>query len=197
MPVSKSQKIIEILTVFADLTGKELSSVTQTMFIKLLSPYETGRIEAAAQHLLRTRKWNTIPLPADFIEFLDPPDQVQVLATTAWRTVLDTIDIHGYVATVQFEDAAITQTILAMASSWSAFCNRTGCSDDEFKWLQKEFEQRYVSFRKMPQNVIDNPVLIGWIDAQNGTEHPEPVLIASLLSHAKRIGQQKTLQPKG
>ena len=175
MPESKEKKILQILTVFSDFTGKRLSHLAQNMFIEILGPYPIEKIEAAATHLLKTRKWNTIPLPAEFLEYLDPPEQAQITANNAWRTVLDAITSHGYYTTVKFTDAAITQTILAMASFWPEFCNRTRCDDNEFKWLQKEFEQRYAGYAKM--GVLRNQVLIGWIDAQNGEENPKPILI--------------------
>lgn len=175
MPESKEEKIIQILTVFSDFTGKKLSPLAQAMFIEILEPYPIEKIEAAANHLLKTRKWNTIPLPADFIEYLDPPEQAQIKSNEAWRVVLDAIEMHGYVQTVKFTDAAITQTVLAIASSWPEFCNRTRCDDKEFKWLQKEFEQRYAAYAKMP--ALRNEVLIGWIDAENGEANPVPALI--------------------
>jgi len=171
----KENKILEILTVFSELTGKPLSALAQSLFVEILSPYPIEKIDQAAKHLLKTRKWTTIPMPADFVEYLDPPEQAQIKATEAWQTVLDTIGIHGYVTTVQFADAAITQTILGMASSWAEFCNRTRCSDEEFKWLQKEFEQRYTQYAKMP--ALRNQMLIGWCDTENGVKNPVPVLI--------------------
>lgn len=175
MQDDKDKKIIEILTVFSDFTGKKLSPLAQAMFIEILEPYPIEKIEAAANHLLKTRKWNTIPLPADFIEYLDPPEQAQIKSNEAWRTVLDAITSHGYYTTVKFIDPTITQTILAMASSWPEFCNRTRCDDNEFKWLQKEFEQRYTAYLKMGK--LRNQVLIGWCDAQNGEKNPEVIMI--------------------
>jgi len=175
VPESKEEKILQILIVFSDFTGKRLSPLAQNMFIEILEPYPIEKIEAAATHLLKTRKWNTIPPPADFLEYLDPPEQAQIKANEAWRTVIYAIETHGYVQTVKFTDAAITQTILAMASSWPEFCNRTRCDDNEFKWLQKEFEQRYAAYAKM--GTLRNQFLIGWIDAENDEANPEPVLI--------------------
>lgn len=175
MPESKEEKILQILTVFSDFTSKKLSPLAQNMFIEILEPYPIEKIEAAATHLLKTRKWNTIPLPADFLEYLDPPEQAQIKSNEAWRTVLDAIEMYGYVQTVKFTDAAITQTILAMSSSWPEFCNRTRCDDKEFKWLQKDFEQRYMGYAKM--GTLRNQTLIGWIDAENGEANPEPVMI--------------------
>lgn len=172
---SKDEKILEIITVFSDITGKRLSAVGIRLYTEILSEYPIGKVEAAAKHLLKTRKWNTIPLPADFIEYLDPPEQAQIKANEAWRTVLYAIETHGYVTTVKFTDAVITQTILAMASSWPEFCNRTRCDDNEFKWLQKEFEQRYAGYAKM--GTLRNQTLIGWIDAENGEANPQPVMI--------------------
>lgn len=177
MPESKEEKIIQILTVFSDFTGKKLSPLSQTMFIEILEPYPIEKIEAAASYLLKTRKWNSIPLPADFLEYLDPPEQAQIKSNKAWRIVLDAIEMHGYVATVKFIDPAITYTILAMASTWPEFCNRTRAKDSEFKWLQKEFEQRYEGYAKM--GALRNQTLIGWCDAQNGEENPEVFLIGA------------------
>lgn len=175
MPESKEKKILQILTVFSDFTGKKVSPLSQAMFIEIMEPYPIEKIEVAAKHLFRIRKWTTIPMPADFIEYIDPPEQAQIKSNEAWRTVLDAIQMYGYVQTVKFTDAAITQTVLAMASTWTEFCNRTRCDDNEFKWLQKEFEQRYAAYAKM--GALRNQVLIGWIDAENDEENPEVAMI--------------------
>lgn len=172
----KRRKIIEIVTLFSEMFDKKISDPYMEMYIRTLQKYPIEKIEQAANYIIKTKTFNKFPLPAEFIEQIDPPEQAQVKANDAWRTVLDTIEIHGYVATVKFTDAAITQTILAMASTgWPEFCDRTRRDDNEFKWLQKEFEQRYAIYAKM--GTLRNQVLIGWIDAENDKESPVPVLI--------------------
>ena len=130
---------------------------------------------AAATNIIKTKTFNKFPLPAEFIEHIDPPEQSQITANEAWRTVLLAVRMHGYYTTVKFADAAITQTVLAMSSSWPEFSNRICCDDPEFKWLQKEFEQRYTAYAKM--GILRNQVLIGWCDNENGEENPEVKLI--------------------
>lgn len=171
----KRRKIIEIVTLFSEMFDKKISDSYMEMYIRTLQKYPIEKIEQAANYIIKTKTFNKFPLPAEFIEQIDPPEQAQVKSNKAWRTVLDAIEIHGYVATVKFVDSAITQTILAMASTWPEFCNRTRCDDTEFKWLQKEFEQRYAAYAKM--GTLRNEVLIGWVDAENGEQNPAPILI--------------------
>ena len=171
----KRRKIIEIVTLFSEMFDKKISDPYMEMYVRTLQEYPIEKIERAANHIIKTKTFNKFPLPAEFIEQIDPPEQAQVKSNDAWRTVLDAIEMYGYVATVKFTDAAITQTVLAMASTWPEFCNRTRCDNNEFKWLQKEFEQRYEGYAKI--GTLRNQVLIGWIDAENGEESPEPKLI--------------------
>ncbi len=171
----KRRKIIEIVTLFSEMFDKKISDPYMEMYIRTLQDYPIEKIEQAANHIIKTKTFNKFPLPAEFIEQIDPPEQAQIKANNAWRTVLDAVRMHGYYTTVKFTDPAITQTVLAMVSSWPEFCNRTRCDDNEFKWLQKEFEQRYGTYAKM--GVLRNQVLIGWIDADNGEENPKVNLI--------------------
>lgn len=174
MQGSKEEKIVQVLTVFSDFTGKKLSLLAQTMFIEIMEPYPIEKIEAAATHLLKTRKWNNIPLPADFLEYLDPPEQAQIKSNEAWRTLLYAFRRYGYYTTVQFADAAITQTVIAMGG-WLELYNRYFDGKDGEMWTQKEFEQRYTGYSKLPR--LRNEILIGWCDAENDEENPVPVLI--------------------
>ena len=171
---SRDEKILEIITVFSDITGKKLSTVGIRLYTEILSEYPIEKVEAAAKYLLKTRKWNNIPLPADFIEYLDPPEQSQIKSNEAWRTLLYAFRLHGYYQTVQFADAAITQTVIAMGG-WIELYNRYYDGKDGEMWTQKEFEQRYMGYTKLPS--LRNEVLIGWIDAENGEENPEIIMI--------------------
>ena len=171
----ESRRIAEMLLAMAELFDRELSKSAINLYITALEPYPLEKIMAAGVNIIKTKTFNKFPLPAEFIEHIDPPEQSQIKSNEAWRTVLYAIETHGYVATIQFTDAAITQTILAMASTWPEFCNRTRGDDNEFKWLQKEFEQRYGGYAKMVK--LQNQVLIGWIDAENGEENPQPIMI--------------------
>lgn len=173
--MDKRQEIIKILTVFSEMFEVSLSDYYLERYVRQLEVYPLEKIEQAAKHIEATKKFHKFPLPAEFLEYLDPPEQAQIKANDAWRTVLDAIMSHGYYQTVKFTDAAITQTILAMASTWPEFCNRTRCDDNEFKWLQKEFEQRYAGYTKM--GTLRNQVLIGWVDDENGERNPVPTLI--------------------
>ena len=175
MSPEESTQVGKMLLAMAELFDKELSEPAIDLYLTALAPYPFDKIMSAAGHIIKTKTFNKFPLPAEFIEHIDPPEQSQIKSNEAWRTVIYAIEAHGYVATVQFTDAAITQTILAMASTWPEFCNRTRCDDNEFKWLQKEFEQRYAAYAKM--GALRNQALIGWIDAENGEKKPMPVLI--------------------
>lgn len=185
----KRDQIASMLLAMGEIYGKEVSAIRIKFYLDILIPYPLEKIEAAARHILQTRKYTNFPMPADFLDYLNPPVETEIKANRAWQLVLETIDRYGYTTTVRFTDPAITHTIRAMGSGWSDFCNRTRCNDEDFRWLQKEFERRYAGYAKLPK--LRNEILIGWCDAQNEERNPKPVLIGQstekqLLTASKR-----------
>jgi hypothetical protein len=156
---------------------KPMSETLMEFYLRALLPYGAERVTAGIDLLIRQRKYTKFPTIAEIIETIEPGDVVEIRANDAWKTVEWAVTRYGCYRTVRFADPAITRTILAMASSWPDFCNRTACDDREYRWLQREFERRYMTYTKLPPGHLRNETLVGLHDAQNGEPDPKPVLI--------------------
>ena len=83
------------------------------MRFRLLAAYPFAEVERAALAVVATRKFTTIPPPAEFLEFLTGgslEDRGEVEA----GKVLQAIGQHGRYSSVVFDDA-VTQAVIMQA----------------------------------------------------------------------------------
>lgn len=175
----KHQRITEIITIFAELVDRKVSDLLMKMYIKLLDPYPLDKIQAAAEHLFQTKTFNKLPLPAEFIQYIDPPEDRDAQALKALETALDKIDHRGGNYSVCFDDPVIHR-VIHFLGGWVAFCDSTRelRNDTDWRFWRREFVQAYKSFSTMTE--IDIPRLPGRFEIDNrlrGTLDDEDMLL--------------------
>ena len=160
------EKFGEIIFAIAEIKGKTLSKPAISLYFEALKQYPIGEIKDAATRIIQTHKYATIPSPADFIEFIDPPESMAVKTAEAFQIAMDTITIRGIYETVKFDDLAISHAIHAMGG-WIEFCNKSRTPDDrDFEFFKKEFNSLYTGYHK--RRVLSSPPeLTGIIDRDN------------------------------
>jgi len=165
-----------LINTMAEIYNKELSPLAISLYYEVLKKYEYEEVKKAFHYILKTHKYNTFPVPAKIIEFLE--GDIEEKALYAWQTVIDTIKKVGYYGSVEFEDKTIHSVIDALGG-WMELCSKT---KDDLKFIEKEFIKLYKLFSKYPREIQDK--LIGFVEKENrlkGFEEdiPKPVSIKS------------------
>jgi hypothetical protein len=165
------------------------------MYFAALKPYPIEKIKEAAVQIIRGHVYNTMPKPAEFIQFIDPPEDLDDKARLAMDKAFDMMEQYGAYATVAFDDPIIHILIQRCYGSWIEFCNtRRGVDnekDDHFwrKQFLDEYKMRYrVAVREGDYRT--SQYLIGLLDSTNSQSgcHNKTVVV-------HRLGQKPTTEP--
>ena len=175
-------KFADIMSGLAEMYKQNLSEFVLDMYYDILKDYEYPDIEKAVKKVLATHKYNTLPKPADILEYLEgsPDDK----ALMAWLQAKEAVVKGGYVATIEFADPVISHCIKELGG-WQWFC---GIPVDELPFVEKRFRDLYNMLKKRE---ITTPVrLVGFVENKNSDmgyldKIPQPVKIG----HDKDIKQ--------
>ena len=162
----------------ADCYGQTLTAPGIVMRFKMLEQFEFAEVEKAALSIMATRKYTSMPTPADFLEHLSG-GSVEDRAEVEAGKVLNAIMRHGGYASVVFDDP-VTQAVITHAyGGWPKLCEDCGAEEPE-KWFRKEFARTWAAYRR--QDVRFFGALAGRTEISNqGTPFaaltPAPVLV--------------------
>lgn len=169
-----------ILGGMAEVYGKEISKQALALDFKVLEAFSIEEVQAAAIAILATRKYSSLPPPADFIEHMGGgsiEDQAEVVAAQ----VLSAIGKHGGYNSVVFDDATTMAVIQQCYGGWPQMCAECGVSESE-KWFRHNFAKSWAAFKRQGVQVFG--VLAGIFEIQNSAngflEHiPQPKLVGN------------------
>lgn len=131
-----NQKLFkEYMTTIAELFGKELTALLNSLYWKTLEPFTDDQCEAAFKELIFSSKF--FPKPADFLEKLRGKQEDQ--STLAWIKVIDTLRRRGPWVSVCFDDSVI-HSVIKFMGGWPAL---ESWKNSELVWKQKEFQNLY------------------------------------------------------
>ncbi|TWO17976.1 hypothetical protein YZ82_08185 [Campylobacter hyointestinalis] len=148
----------------------------------VLSRYDLNEFKLACANLLKTHKYNTLPLPATFVELLEP--KTEDLSIVAFDTLDKAVQRYGAYKSVSFEDKTINAVVEALGG-WVDICNKDA---EEWKWFKKEFITTYESFKRLGRE--SSGYLLGLSEQQNrfsGYETKEDLVL---------IGEKGTMLEK-
>jgi hypothetical protein len=154
-----------ILTMLGDVFGKAINQNIIRVYWEALKGNTIDEFKAAADNIVRTHKYPTFPLPAQFIEYINPPEKLERAAYEALAAVEDRLTDNGW-SSVCFPDPIIHYVIDNMGG-WVRICDETyGMTGKDYEFWKKEFLNRYRAFAHRPP---DGPVprLIGVHEQNN------------------------------
>ena len=158
--------------------GKTLSAQGIALRFQLLAAHRIADVRRAAMSILSTRKYTSMPTPADFLELLNgglPEDLAEVEA----GKVLEAVSEHGAYASVVF-DNAITQAVIVRAyRGWPQLCAILGTEESEL-WFRRNFVKVWLAYSRQNVAIIGHlPGLTELENCRNGFLEalPAPVLI--------------------
>lgn len=183
-----------LMQALAECYGKTLSAQGIALRFQLLASHDIADVRRAAMSILSTRKYTSMPTPADFLELLNgglPEDLAEVEA----GKVLEAVSEHGAYASVVF-DNAVTQAVIVRAyRGWPQLCSILGTEESEL-WFRRNFVKIWQAYSR--QNVAVTGHLPGLTELENSRNGflealPCPILIGdrekarSLLREAENI----------
>ena len=175
----------------AECYGQSLSAQGIALRFKLLEQFSFAEVQNAALSIMATRKYTSMPTPAEFLEHIGggaAEDKAEVEA----GKVLVAIGRHGAYASVVFDDA-VTQAVIVQAyGGWPKLCVESGpgCEKGESEhWFRKNFAKTWAAYSR--QGVKQSGHLPGLFEISNHSngylEHIAPPKLVGDPSKARAV----------
>lgn len=144
----------------AELYSREPTEPLMMIYYHAVRDLEDPQFKAGITHVVRHRKFSSLPMPAELREaVLGDPDIQAGLALAQVEKVMREV---GAYQSVLFEDPVIGAVIQSFDGGWPGICQLHG---DEWKFVRKDFLQRY---KGLMYRYFDKPQkLAGIIEHQN------------------------------
>ena len=158
----------------AECYGQTLSAQGVALRFKLLEQFSLPEVEKAALSVMATRKYTSMPTPADFLEHISGGSAEDKAEVEAGK-VLEAIGRHGAYSSVVFDDA-VTQAVIVQAyGGWPKLCQDCGVEESEH-WFRKNFARTWAAYSR--QGVKQSGHLPGLFEITNCSngyhEHVDP-----------------------
>ena len=133
----------ELVQGVAECYGQSLSAQGVALRFKLLEQFDMAEVRQAALSIMATRKYTSMPTPADFLEHISGGSAEDKAEVEAGK-VLAAIGKHGAYASVLFDDA-VTQAVIVQAyGGWPKLCADCGVEESEH-WFRKNFAKTWAA----------------------------------------------------
>ncbi|MFH1891569.1 MAG: DUF6475 domain-containing protein [Candidatus Zixiibacteriota bacterium] len=164
----KRERIAEMLIHLSEIFDKETSESLIKIYISCLEIYPWDKIEAATMHIIRTKTFNKFPLPAEFIQYIDPPEDMDVRVHCAMVKVFDMMERFGAYSSVEFDDPIIHHVLVHLHGGWVEACNsrRSRRTETDDRFWRRDFETTYARIARSGSHA-EPPPLIGLLNKQN------------------------------
>lgn len=155
------QEFAKPFTLLCEMYNREASQLLAEGYYLVLECLTKNEFESAIKQVLSSRKYSSLPLPADILEAVhgNPEDK----AILALKMVEDAIKEHGAYKSVSFDDK-IALTCIENLGGWITICQM---ELKDWEWKKKEFITLYKALMRNPQNIKHTPYLAGICEHQN------------------------------
>ena len=132
----------DVFTLLCETYGKEPTKVLMSAYYMVLEDLTVDQIKSAIKSILANRKYSSLPLPAEILEFINgSQDDKALLALHELESAMKKVGAYNSVC---FSDSIIMETASRMGG-WARLCRTT---EDEWKFLKKEFINIYKALSK-------------------------------------------------
>ncbi|MDD2967248.1 MAG: DUF6475 domain-containing protein [Desulfovibrionaceae bacterium] len=171
----------------AECYGQSLSAQGIALRFKVLTQFDYAEVEKSALSIMATRKYTSMPTPADFLEHISGGSAEDKAEVEAGK-VLSAIGKHGAYSSVVFDDA-VTQAVIVQAyGGWVKLCTDCGVEESE-KWFRKDFAKAWAAYSR--QGIQQTGHLPGIFEITNHSNgyyaHVEPPKLIGNPAKARAI----------
>lgn len=151
----------------AECYGQTMSAQGIALRFRLLEKYDLADVEKASMTIMTTRKYTTMPTPADFIENLSG-GCVDDIAEIEADKVLRAIGDCGAYNSVVFDNGT-TQAVIANAyGGWPKLCSECG-EVETTRWFRKNFAKTWSAYARQGITLMGHlPGITEISNASNG-----------------------------
>ena len=141
--MGKNKRIGELLVLLSEIFNQELSPTLSKLYVQILSGYPIEKVESAVMNIIKHRIYPTMPKPAELLQYLDPPESLDLNAIEALRELSDKIIIRGSYYSVKFNDPTI-HFVVQSYGGWIALNEMLReMNNRDYTFWEKEFQERY------------------------------------------------------
>lgn len=130
----------------AECYGQSLSAQGIALRFKLLEQFDFAEVQEAALSIMATRKYTSMPTPADFLEHISGGSAEDKAEVEAGK-LLNAIGRYGAYASVVFDDAATQAVIVQAYGGWPKLCADCGVEESE-NWFRKNFAKTWAAYSR-------------------------------------------------
>ncbi len=179
-----------LILAVAECYGQSLSPQGIALRFKALESYSYEAVHNATLNIINTRKYTTMPTPADFLEHIHGgsiDDKAEIEA----GKVLEAIKAHGAYASVVFDNATTQAVIMQAYGGWPKICAHCGVEESEH-WFRKNFAKTWAAYARQGMSYTGH--MGGLVEIANSssghlTKIPSPRLVGDT-EKAKSIAQE-------
>lgn len=154
-------EFVKPFTLLCEMYNREASHLLMEGYYLVLSELSKEEFESSIKQILSSRKYSTLPLPADLLEaVLGNQEDKAILAL---KELEDAMDRHGAYKSVSFQDDIIS-TCVQNLGGWVTVCQM---ELKDWEWKKKEFLSLYKTLMRNPNKVSRNNHLVGICEHQN------------------------------
>lgn len=162
MQADEFGKFRELMAGVHDFYAKDLSDFALSVWWEALKAYDLPVIsQAMSRHITNPDTGQFMPKPADVVKMF--AGRTQDRALMAWSKVDRAVRVIGPHETVAFDDPLIHRVLNDMGG-WIGLSQKT---EDEWPFVGKEFENRYLGYAMRGEIPEYPPTLIGISEAHN------------------------------
>ena len=151
--MNESEKVnfLEMLTGMAEIFDKKLSEVVIEIYWQALKQYPLDGFKKAVNNIVQQHKYSYFPRPAEFIEYITPPEALEFKAELGLAEWIDAYCNVGEGGNPEFDDSVVA-LVCQHYGGWLAICNsfpRCGTDKDQEFWF-KDFKNVYRGYSRRP-----------------------------------------------
>jgi len=151
MQDSELNKFVELLAGLGEIFDKKISKVFIEIYWEALKEYSLDDIKKAVNNIIKTHVYATFPKPAQFIEYIEPSEELEFKAEKGLKEWVDVYCDRGIYENVEFKDPIVAQ-VCQHYGGWVAICKSfPRDSDDDSidrRLWYKDFKMIYKGYAR-------------------------------------------------
>jgi hypothetical protein len=172
-------EFLKLMMPLGEIFDKQITESILDIYYDIFKDYSINILKTAFNKVIKTYQFNTLPKPADILEYLEgtPQDKAMI----AWLQAKEAVQKGGYYASIEFSDPIISYCITELG----------GCAPiSELPFIEKRFLELYRVLAK--RDIKINSRLIGYIELCNSEKGyydkiPEPIRIGFKINDNLKI----------
>jgi hypothetical protein len=167
MPMDDTSKkeFAEMMIGLGEIYDKKISTALISIYWDALKEYSLDDVKKAVNNIVSTHKYSTLPKPAHFIEFINPPVEAEMKAELMTEEFYERFAESGY-HSFEWQDPVLAMTVEHYGGWHSVLKEYPRDNAESAKFWMKDFKKAYVTFLSHPRKTV-NLRVVGTFESEN------------------------------